>query len=151
METAAPPWQGNSGYHLQSFILEHTLLRSPKGVVSGKSLSVLHGLDGFIFQRSIIQDTNQDGFIQRAVDASNAYASIIEAVRKAEQAAHDADKAASQALMVCAGGSPVEMGKKQTPFPLTREHCVLCLRAESASAGAVVSVWVSLSHPTAVV
>ncbi|XP_039575088.1 laminin subunit alpha-5 isoform X1 [Passer montanus] len=47
----------------------------------------------------IIQDTNQDGFIQRAVNASNAYASIIEAVRKAEQAAHDADKAASEALM----------------------------------------------------
>ncbi|RMB95824.1 hypothetical protein DUI87_27938 [Hirundo rustica rustica] len=47
----------------------------------------------------IIQDTNQDGFIQRAVDASNAYASIIEAVRKAEQAANDADKAASEALM----------------------------------------------------
>uniref|UniRef100_A0A8C3D588 Laminin subunit alpha 5 n=1 Tax=Corvus moneduloides TaxID=1196302 RepID=A0A8C3D588_CORMO len=48
----------------------------------------------------IIQDTNQDGFIQRAVDASNAYASIIEAVRKAERAAHDADEAASEALMV---------------------------------------------------
>uniref|UniRef100_H0ZBT3 Laminin subunit alpha 5 n=1 Tax=Taeniopygia guttata TaxID=59729 RepID=H0ZBT3_TAEGU len=44
----------------------------------------------------IIQDTNQDGFIQRAVNASNAYASIIEAVRKAEQAAHNADKAASE-------------------------------------------------------
>uniref|UniRef100_A0A8C9UHG8 Laminin subunit alpha-5 n=1 Tax=Serinus canaria TaxID=9135 RepID=A0A8C9UHG8_SERCA len=53
----------------------------------------------------IIQDTNQDGFIQRAVNASNAYASIIEAVRKAEQAARDADKAASEALMVsvCSG------------------------------------------------
>ncbi|XP_030319124.1 laminin subunit alpha-5 isoform X1 [Calypte anna] len=48
---------------------------------------------------SIIQGTNQDGFIQRAIDASNAYASIIEAVRKAERAAHDADEAASQALM----------------------------------------------------
>ncbi|KAM9371956.1 LOW QUALITY PROTEIN: laminin subunit alpha-5 [Phaethornis superciliosus] len=48
---------------------------------------------------SIIQGTNQDGFIQRAIDASNAYASIIEAVKKAERAAHDADEAASQALM----------------------------------------------------
>ncbi|XP_054701379.1 laminin subunit alpha-5 [Grus americana] len=48
---------------------------------------------------SIIQGTNQDGFIQRAIDASNAYASIIEAVKKAERAAHDADEAASKALM----------------------------------------------------
>uniref|UniRef100_A0A8C9UHH5 Laminin subunit alpha 5 n=1 Tax=Serinus canaria TaxID=9135 RepID=A0A8C9UHH5_SERCA len=56
----------------------------------------------------IIQDTNQDGFIQRAVNASNAYASIIEAVRKAEQAARDADKAASEALMVSAVGSPAK-------------------------------------------
>ncbi|XP_010157177.1 PREDICTED: laminin subunit alpha-5-like, partial [Eurypyga helias] len=48
---------------------------------------------------SIIQGTNQDGFIQRAIDASNAYASIIEAVKKAERAAHDADEAASEALM----------------------------------------------------
>uniref|UniRef100_A0A8C3NPG6 Laminin subunit alpha 5 n=1 Tax=Cyanoderma ruficeps TaxID=181631 RepID=A0A8C3NPG6_9PASS len=79
----------------------------------------------------IIQDTNQDGFIQRAVDASNAYASIIEAMRKAEQAAHDADEAASEALRVCAVGDPVKMGKKQTPFPLTRGHCALCLRADT--------------------
>nr|XP_047930545.1 laminin subunit alpha-5 isoform X4 [Anser cygnoides] len=48
---------------------------------------------------SIIQGTNQDGFIQRAIDASNAYASIIEAVKKAERAAHDADEAAGKALM----------------------------------------------------
>ncbi|XP_026718104.1 laminin subunit alpha-5 [Athene cunicularia] len=48
---------------------------------------------------SIIQGTNQDGFIQRAIDASNAYASIIEAVKKAERAAHDADEAAGEALM----------------------------------------------------
>ncbi|XP_010217993.1 PREDICTED: laminin subunit alpha-5 [Tinamus guttatus] len=47
---------------------------------------------------SIIQGTNQDGFIQRAIDASNAYASIIEAVKKAERAAHDANEAASEAL-----------------------------------------------------
>lgn len=124
------------------------MLRSPKGFVWGGvgSLSVLRGLDGFIYQHSIIQDTNQDGFIQRAVDASNAYASIIEAVRKAEQAAHDADEAASEALMVRAVGSPVKMDKNQTPFLLT---CVLCLRAESARAGARLSVWVSLSHPAA--
>uniref|UniRef100_A0A8C3MQ95 Laminin subunit alpha-5 n=1 Tax=Geospiza parvula TaxID=87175 RepID=A0A8C3MQ95_GEOPR len=63
----------------------------------------------------IIQDTNQDGFIQRAVNASNAYASIIEAVRKAEQAAHDADKAASEALMVRAVGSPVRWAKPKLP------------------------------------
>lgn len=100
---------------------------------------------------SIIQDTNQDGFIQRAVDASNAYASIIEAVRKAEQAAHDADEAASEALRVRAVGNPVKMGKKQTPFPLAHGHCALCLRAESAIVGVRLSVWVSLSHSTAVV
>lgn len=130
------------------------MLRSSKGFVCegmGMSLSVLHKLDGFIFQHSIIQDTNQDGFIQRAVNASNAYASIIEAVRKAEQAAHNADKAASEALMVRAVGSAVRWAKKQTPFPLTRGHCALCLRAESATAGAMLSVWVSLSQPTAVV
>lgn len=103
-------------------------------------MSVLHGLDGFIFQHSIIQDTNQDGFIQRAVDASNAYASIIEAVRKAEQAAHDADEAASEALRVGAVGSPVKMGKKQTPFPLAHGHCALCLRAESATVEVRLSV-----------
>uniref|UniRef100_A0A8B9SV76 Laminin subunit alpha 5 n=1 Tax=Anas platyrhynchos TaxID=8839 RepID=A0A8B9SV76_ANAPL len=60
---------------------------------------------------SIIQGTNQDGFIQRAIDASNAYASIIEAVRKAERAAHDADEAAGEALMVRA----VQMSKRQIP------------------------------------
>ncbi|NWI21159.1 LAMA5 protein, partial [Crypturellus soui] len=48
---------------------------------------------------SIIQGTNQDGFIHRAIDASNAYASIIEAVKKAERAARDANEAASEALM----------------------------------------------------
>lgn len=94
------------------------MLSSTEGFVyegMGKSLSVLHGLDGFIFQHSIIQDTNQDGFIQRAVNASNAYASIIEAVRKAEQAAQDADKAASEALMVRAVVSPVRWAKNQLP------------------------------------
>lgn len=77
------------------------------------SLSSLPGLDGFIFQHSIIQGTNQDGFIQRAIDASNAYASIIEAVKKAERAAHDADEAAGEALMVRVAGSPVKMSKSQ--------------------------------------
>lgn len=79
------------------------------------SLSSLQGPDGFIFQHSIIQGTNQDGFIQRAIDASNAYASIIEAVRKAERAAHDADEAASEALMVRAVGSPRKLGQSHTP------------------------------------
>lgn len=94
------------------------MLRSPKGFVWGGmgSLSILRGLDGFIYQHSIIQDTNQDGFIQRAVDASNAYASIIEAVRKAEQAAHDADEAASEALMVRAE-EPCEDGQKPNSLP----------------------------------
>lgn len=51
-------------------------------------------------QNSIIHGTNQDGFIQRAINASNAYASIIEAVRSAERAANEAHRAASEALTV---------------------------------------------------
>uniref|UniRef100_A0A8C3IUZ4 Laminin subunit alpha-5 n=1 Tax=Chrysemys picta bellii TaxID=8478 RepID=A0A8C3IUZ4_CHRPI len=47
---------------------------------------------------SSIQGANQDGFIQRAINASNAYASIIEAVKNAERAAKDADEAAGEAL-----------------------------------------------------
>lgn len=47
---------------------------------------------------SIIRDTNQNGFIQRAINASNAYASIIEAVRNAEKAAKEAGAAADRAL-----------------------------------------------------
>uniref|UniRef100_A0A8C9WEB0 Laminin, alpha 5 n=1 Tax=Scleropages formosus TaxID=113540 RepID=A0A8C9WEB0_SCLFO len=39
---------------------------------------------------SVISDTNQDGFIQRAVNASRAYSNIIEAIQKAENAAHEA-------------------------------------------------------------
>uniref|UniRef100_A0A8D2J8L5 Laminin subunit alpha-5 n=1 Tax=Varanus komodoensis TaxID=61221 RepID=A0A8D2J8L5_VARKO len=49
---------------------------------------------------SIIHGTNQDGFIQRAVNASNAYSSIIEAVRNAERAANEANRAADEAVMV---------------------------------------------------
>ncbi|KAG8131640.1 hypothetical protein E2320_009551 [Naja naja] len=47
---------------------------------------------------SIIHGTNQDGFIQRAINASNAYASIIEAVRNAEEAASKATHASDEAL-----------------------------------------------------
>uniref|UniRef100_A0A8C8RBX0 Laminin subunit alpha-5 n=1 Tax=Pelusios castaneus TaxID=367368 RepID=A0A8C8RBX0_9SAUR len=47
---------------------------------------------------SIIQGANQDGFIQRAINASNAYDSIIKAVKDAERAAKDADEAAGEAL-----------------------------------------------------
>uniref|UniRef100_A0A452HN43 Laminin subunit alpha-5 n=1 Tax=Gopherus agassizii TaxID=38772 RepID=A0A452HN43_9SAUR len=50
---------------------------------------------------SSIQGANQDGFIQRAINASNAYASIIKAVKNAERAAKDADEAAGEALTVC--------------------------------------------------
>ncbi|XP_013928101.1 PREDICTED: laminin subunit alpha-5-like [Thamnophis sirtalis] len=48
--------------------------------------------------RHIIDGTNQDGFIQRAINASNAYASIIEAVKNAEEAASKAIHAADEAL-----------------------------------------------------
>ncbi|XP_036390362.1 laminin subunit alpha-5 isoform X1 [Megalops cyprinoides] len=47
---------------------------------------------------SVIADTNQDGFIQRAVNASRAYTNIIVAVRDAENAAREADQAAMDAL-----------------------------------------------------
>ncbi|XP_051832660.1 laminin subunit alpha-5 [Antechinus flavipes] len=39
---------------------------------------------------SIIRSTNQDRFIQRAIEASNAYGSILQAVRQAEEAASQA-------------------------------------------------------------
>ncbi|XP_067856467.1 laminin subunit alpha-5 isoform X2 [Heptranchias perlo] len=45
-----------------------------------------------------IEDTNQDGFIRRAVNASNAYAGIIEAVERARIAAKEANDAAVKAL-----------------------------------------------------
>lgn len=51
-------------------------------------------------QNSIIHGTNQDGFIQRAINASNAYASIIGAVKDAESAANEANRAAGEALTV---------------------------------------------------
>ncbi|XP_069740233.1 laminin subunit alpha-5 isoform X2 [Narcine bancroftii] len=44
-----------------------------------------------------IDDTNENGFIQRAVNASNAYAGIIEAVERAEIAAKEAIDAAKKA------------------------------------------------------
>ncbi|KAH0619227.1 hypothetical protein JD844_019053 [Phrynosoma platyrhinos] len=47
---------------------------------------------------SIIHGTNQDGFIQRAINASNAYASIIAAIKDAESAANEAKSAAGEAL-----------------------------------------------------
>lgn len=114
-KTAAPHHgRGAAGHHLQTW--RTCCDKEPKGVCGG--MSSLRGLDGFIFQHSIIQGTNQDGFIQRAIDASNAYASIIEAVKKAERAAHDADEAAGEALMVRAVGSPAKMSKRQTPSPV---------------------------------
>ena len=90
------------------------------------SLRSLRGFDGFVFQHSIIQGTNQDGFIQRAIDASNAYASIIEAVKKAERAAHDADEAAGEALMVRAVGNPTKMSKSQTPSTVLQLFTPTC-------------------------
>ncbi|XP_067324319.1 laminin subunit alpha-5 isoform X1 [Anolis sagrei] len=64
---------------------------------------------------SIIHGTNQNGFIQRAINASNAYASIISAVTDAESAANEAKKAASEALtnviLEDLGGSSKEMKK----------------------------------------
>nr|XP_033819501.1 laminin subunit alpha-5 isoform X1 [Geotrypetes seraphini] len=47
---------------------------------------------------SIIRDTNQDGFIQKAINASNAYASIIDAIKNAEKAANGAKQGAKAAV-----------------------------------------------------
>ncbi|CAB1335849.1 unnamed protein product [Coregonus sp. 'balchen'] len=47
---------------------------------------------------SVISNTNKDGFIQRAVNASRAYTNIIAGVRDAEIAANQANKAAMDAL-----------------------------------------------------
>lgn len=45
---------------------------------------------------SIILGINQDRFIQRAVEASNAYSSILQAVQAAEDAAGQALRQASR-------------------------------------------------------
>ncbi|XP_061114000.1 laminin subunit alpha-5 isoform X1 [Conger conger] len=47
---------------------------------------------------SVIADTNQDSFIQRAVNASRAYTNIIDAVRDAEASARESNKTATDAL-----------------------------------------------------
>ncbi|KAM4691986.1 laminin subunit alpha-5 [Rhinophrynus dorsalis] len=47
---------------------------------------------------SAIGDSNQDTFIQKAINASNAYSSIIDAVKQAEKAAKEASRAAGEAL-----------------------------------------------------
>ncbi|XP_059754515.1 laminin subunit alpha-5 isoform X2 [Balaenoptera ricei] len=57
---------------------------------------------------SIIQGVNQDRFIQRAVEAANAYSSILQAVRAAEGAAGQAQQQASRtwAVVVQRGLAP---------------------------------------------
>ncbi|XP_072512537.1 laminin subunit alpha-5 isoform X2 [Salminus brasiliensis] len=47
---------------------------------------------------SVIADTNQDGFIQRALNASQAYNNIINSVKEADAAAKEANKSATEAL-----------------------------------------------------
>ena len=49
---------------------------------------------------SIIRGVNQDRFIQRAVEAANAYSSILQAVRAAEGAAGQAQQQASRTWAV---------------------------------------------------
>ncbi|CAM4653046.1 unnamed protein product [Caretta caretta] len=61
---------------------------------------------------SSIQGANQDGFIQRAINASNAYASIIKAVKNAERAAKDADEAAGEALTSVVSGDLGTLSKE---------------------------------------
>ncbi|XP_053308878.1 laminin subunit alpha-5 isoform X2 [Spea bombifrons] len=47
---------------------------------------------------SAIGDSNQDTYIQKAINASNAYSSIIDSVKQAEKAAKDANRAAGEAV-----------------------------------------------------
>ncbi|KAM9296559.1 laminin subunit alpha-5 [Gastrophryne carolinensis] len=47
---------------------------------------------------STVGDSDQDLFIQKAINASNAYSSIINAIKQAEKAAKDASRAAGDAL-----------------------------------------------------
>ncbi|XP_022533328.2 laminin subunit alpha-5 isoform X2 [Astyanax mexicanus] len=47
---------------------------------------------------SVISDTNQDGFIQRALNASRAYNNIINSVNEADNLAKEANKSATEAL-----------------------------------------------------
>ncbi|XP_036446627.1 laminin subunit alpha-5 isoform X2 [Colossoma macropomum] len=47
---------------------------------------------------SVITDTNQDGFIQRALNASRSYTDIIDSVKEADAAAKEANKSATETL-----------------------------------------------------
>uniref|UniRef100_A0A670Y1P9 Laminin subunit alpha 5 n=1 Tax=Pseudonaja textilis TaxID=8673 RepID=A0A670Y1P9_PSETE len=69
---------------------------------------------------SIIHGTNQDSFIQRAINASNAYASIIEAVRNAEEAASKAISASDEALKVGTFVVQTPLERGLTPAHLPR-------------------------------
>ncbi|XP_053101455.1 laminin subunit alpha-5 isoform X2 [Hemicordylus capensis] len=63
---------------------------------------------------SIIHGTNQDGFIQRAINASNAYASIIEAVKNAQKAANAAASEAVTNAILGDLGAKAEEAKKNS-------------------------------------
>lgn len=52
------------------------------------------------FLYSLISGSNQDGFIQRALNASRAYTNIIDGVQEAEAAAKKANESATEALKV---------------------------------------------------
>ncbi|XP_075032849.1 laminin subunit alpha-5 isoform X1 [Mixophyes fleayi] len=58
---------------------------------------------------SAIGDSNQDVFIQKAINASNAYSSIIDGIKQAEKAAKEANRAAGEALKNVVSQ---ELGKK---------------------------------------
>ncbi|XP_068120602.1 laminin subunit alpha-5 [Hyperolius riggenbachi] len=61
---------------------------------------------------SAIGDSNQDIFIQKAINASNAYSTIIEAMKEAEQAAKDASRAAGEALKDVVSQQLAKKGKE---------------------------------------
>ena len=77
-------------------------------------------------RHSIIRGVNQDRFIQRAIEAANAYSSILRAVQAAEGAAGQALQQASSAWEV---GPRLPLGRRSPVLPalLPLHGCDLCV------------------------
>lgn len=81
---------------------------------------------------SIIRGVNQDRFIQRAIEAANAYSSILQAVQAAEGAARQARQQASHTWAVRPCPSP-QPPKETHSLP---DRCQLCRVPVSTDGGA---------------
>lgn len=58
----------------------------------------LHSTVDFLCLNSVISNTNQDSFIQRALNASRTYTNIIESVREADTLAKEANTEAMEVM-----------------------------------------------------